>query len=48
MRLLPEQPQRCKIADVNEVECAYVCKIVSVCGACLCECVCARMCLRRP
>lgn len=44
MRLLFEQPQMCKIADVNEEEC--VCENVSVWGACPseleCVCVCAR------
>lgn len=46
MKLLPEQPQRCKIADVNDVECVRV--NVSLCGESvrMSECVC--MCLRCP
>lgn len=34
MRLPPEQPQRCKITDVNEDVCVCVCVMV-----CLRECV---------
>lgn len=42
MRLLTEQPHRCKIADVNENERVQACVCVCVPG---CVCTCAYVCV---